>query len=79
MLHFPGYVQNYLFATTTEALLWQTLESKFGVVTGNPEIGPWMVKELVHPVSTETSFPERLGEIAAVPDRSAALGRYLKQ
>jgi hypothetical protein len=78
MLHYPAYVQNFLFAATTEALLWQALEQEFTVIHDNPRVGPYLVENLFHPVALTTSFPEQLELLTAGLDRAEALGRFLQ-
>ncbi len=78
MLHYPAYVQNFLFAATTEALLWQALSQQFTVIHGNPQVGPYLVENLFHPVAMRTSFPEQLKALTAGMDRAEALGAFLQ-
>ncbi len=78
MLHYPAYVQNFLFAATTEALLWQVLEQEFTVIQDNPRVGPWLVENLFHPVALATSFPEQLDVLTTGLDRAEALRRFLQ-
>ncbi len=78
MLNFPGYVQNYLFAYPTEATLWEVVAAAVGEpVIGNAKVGPWIQAELVGPVSTGTSFEDRLVELAGNESTTAALSRFL--
>ena len=77
MLHYPAYVQNYLFATTTEATLWHVVSEAIGEPVGNPEVGPWLIRELINPVSAGTSFEARLEELSGDASATAALSQWL--
>ncbi len=79
MLHYPAYVQNYLFATTTEATLWKLVSDAIGEPMGNPEVGPWFVRELITPVSLGTSFEARLDELAGGAPTTEALALWLNE
>jgi len=79
MLHYPAYIQNYLFATTTEATLWKLVSEAIGDPVGNPEVGPWFVRELITPVSLGASFEERLAELAEGRSVTEALSQWLRE
>jgi hypothetical protein len=77
MLHYPAYVQNYLFATTTEATLWHLVSEAIGEPAGNPEVGDWFVRELITPVSLGISFESRLAELSGGATATEALSQWL--
>ncbi|MCB9761250.1 MAG: hypothetical protein H6739_15520 [Alphaproteobacteria bacterium] len=77
MLNYPGYVQNFLFASATEATLWEVLSAQVGDPVGNPKVGPWLVENLVHTVNPTDSFSDRLKALSGDAPRTAALARYV--
>ena len=77
MLHLPGYVQNYLFATATEATLWEAANAAMENPTGNAKLGSWLQDNLVTPVSTSTTFSEQLSVMSGNADYTEALATYL--
>jgi hypothetical protein len=77
MLHYPAYVQNYLFATATEATLAEAAAKVMGNPVGNAQVGPWLRENLVHPVSLENSFEVQLAILGGDSNPTAALKRYL--
>ena len=78
MIHLPAYVQNYLFATATEASLWDAATKAMDDPVGNAKLGPWLRDNLVVPVSTEDSFPDQLAEFTGQSDFTAPLAEYLR-
>ena len=79
MLHLPGYVQNYLFATATEATLWKAANEAIDDPIGNAKLGTWLRDNLVVPVSTTTTFKEQLSALSGGGDYTAALADYLSE
>jgi len=79
MLHYPAYVQNYLFATATEATLWEAATASMGDPVGNAQLGPWLRDQLIRPVSLEQSFQAQLTTISGHEDSTLALAKYLKR
>lgn len=79
MLHLPGYVQNYLFATATEATLWKAANEAIADPIGNAKLGSWLRDNLVVPVSTTTTFREQLSSLSGNSDYTAALATYLSE
>ncbi|MEC7385737.1 MAG: hypothetical protein VYB14_06065 [Planctomycetota bacterium] len=79
MLHLPGYVQNYLFATATEATLWKVANEAIDDPIGNAKLGEWLRDNLVVPVSTTTTFKEQLSALSGTSDLTAALASYLSE
>ena len=77
MLHYPAYIQSYLFATTTEATLWHVVSEAIGEPVGNPEVGPWLTRELINPVSLGTPFEDRLRELSGGAAATEALSQWL--
>ena len=77
MWHYPGYVQNFLSAAVTEAILWDALTQAVGDPVANPEVGPWLRDNVVLPVSKGQSFHARLDELSGGAQRSAALRSLL--
>ena len=77
MWHYPGYVQNFLSAAVTEAILWQALTQAVGDPVGNAEVGPWLRDQVVHPVARGQAMPDRLDELAGEGQRSDALRAWL--
>lgn len=77
MLHYPAYVQNYLFATATEATLAEAAEKVMGNPVGNAHFGPWLRKNLIEPVSLEQGFEAQLAILSGETNPTAALKRYL--
>ncbi|MCP4806441.1 MAG: hypothetical protein GY913_22070 [Proteobacteria bacterium] len=76
MLNYPAYVQNFLFASATEARLWDAATSAVGDPVANPKLGPWLADEVVHKVTATHSLAERLDELDP-NGPTAALAAYL--
>ena len=76
MWHYPGYVQNFLSSAQAEAVIWNALTSAVGDPVANPEVGPWLRDNLVHPVANGKPFPEVLDQLAG-GKRSEPLGMWL--
>jgi hypothetical protein len=79
MLHYPAYVQNYLFATATEATLWEAATKAMGNPVGNAQLGPWLRDQLIEPVSLEIGFQAQLAAISGQSDPTSALAAYLAE
>ena len=77
MLHYPAYVQNFLLATETSAILWSALEEAVDNPLANPQTGAWFRRELVEPVSLVKSFESRLLELAGESTTEQILTAYL--
>ena len=76
MLNYPAYVQNFLFASVTEARLWKAATAAVGDPVANPKLGPWLADEVVHKVGATTSMADRLDALdPGAP--TAALEAYL--
>lgn len=76
MLNYPAYVQNFLFASATEARLWKAATAAVGDPVANPKLGPWLTDEVVHKVSGTTTLRQRLDELDP-GEPTAALSAYL--
>ena len=76
MLHYPGYIQNYLFASATEQTLFKVITEAVGEPVGNHMVGPWLREHLVGPVSRGQSFPAVLAELAEEESPIAALAEW---
>ncbi|MCB9741807.1 MAG: hypothetical protein H6740_04280 [Alphaproteobacteria bacterium] len=77
MLNYPGYVQNFLFAHVTEAILWDAASAAIGDPVNNAGLMPWLAENLVHQVGPETSFPVVLDKLNGGAPRTQALSKYL--
>jgi len=78
MLHYPAYVQNYLYATATEATLTEAANKAMGNPVGNAQLGPWLRDNLIIPVSTEQSIENQLAILSGHKNPTKALKSYLE-
>ncbi len=71
----PAYSQNYLYAYSTEAWMWEGITAQIGDPIGNPKVGPFVQDRIVRAAAT-TAFPDRLAPLTP-KGRAAALADYL--
>jgi hypothetical protein len=77
MLHYPAYVQNYLYAAATEATLTEAANKAMGNPVGNAQLGPWLRDNLIIPVSTKESIENQLAILSGHQNPTEALRSYL--
>lgn len=77
MLNYPAYVQNFLYASVTEAILWESLVREVGDPVANPRTVPWLQERVITPVNAGRPFPEVLSELSQGRPRTAALAAEL--
>jgi hypothetical protein len=75
--HYPAYIQNYLFSYVTEACLYDALVAAVGEPVDNPEVGPWLVRNVTQQGAI-TPFEERLAALTDKPSRTSALAHYVQ-
>lgn len=71
----PAYSQNYLYAYSTEAWMWEGVTKQVGDPVGNPKVGPFVRDHIVQ-VPAGTPFPDRLAALTPTT-RADALAAYL--
>lgn len=74
---YPAYSQNFIFATMTEAWMWEVITAQVGDPIGNPAVGPFIRDQLIRG-EISTTLVDRLTANHA-GDRRAPLRRYLER
>jgi len=75
--NYPGYSQNFIFASVTECQLFEAIVKTVGDPITNANVGPMLRERLIR-VSPGQSIPERIRDLTGDVPRTQALKDYLE-